>query len=226
MKKVISLLLLMLIVMAVWGLRPIQAASTTFSVEDVIGNIGSEIEVTVSLNEAIDFVSGNFTLEYDNTKLEYVDYTNGKILDDSAMNVVKNDDTQGIIAIGYVSDPTIEIKTKEAGSLITIKFKVIATTESQTYVKFNCTSLTNEDGEEVANTVKNGTVSISKMSAYISSASEETETITKDSSNDNTPSAATTKLPQTGEKTNYLVFLGIVIVAIISYKKYKEYKEI
>jgi LPXTG-motif cell wall-anchored protein len=150
--------------------KTVKAVDTAeFKVGIASGEKDDTVEVTVSLENDSNFVAGNYELDFDSTKLEYVSYTNGQILNEAGMSIVSdNDVSNGKVIIAYTANPTEKSHDREKGSLITVKFKIITDTLGKTDLTFSCSTLKQEDGTDVPVNVTNGYVDVIKKVKSVS----------------------------------------------------------
>ena len=140
---------------------PVRAAdSDIFSITDATGKQNDEVTVYINLDKELEFAAADLTIEYDKTKLEYVNYTQLEILNKSAMHIVNNNDDTGKIAIGYVSNPNPSDLIKNPGQVLSITFRIKTDTEETTKLNMVCTSLKTDAGESINVASKQSTVTI------------------------------------------------------------------
>ena len=140
------------------------ADNVNFSLSNAEGKYGDEVTVYLSLNNNSDFVSGDWTIQYDNKKLQYVNYNELEILKTGEMNAVKNNPDNGKIAIGYVADPTSDNWNKAPGKVLSVTFKIITSEPGTTNLTLTNSSLKKDSGERISSTTTNGTVKIGETS--------------------------------------------------------------
>lgn len=232
-RKMIKIIICMMIAICLFSTINISKAAdeVAFSVSSASGKSGDEVTININLDTASNFASANFVLEYDTTKLTYVSYTEGEVLETAAMCIVNNNSDTGKIAIGYIADPTATDQTKEPGNMLKIVFRIESTTTETTDLNLVCAELKDDPGTDIANTINQGKIEISGTSN--SSENEQiagtntvnTNTSTNTSATDNTK--ADKVLPNSG-LTNKIFIIGIIVIscAIVSYKKYQYFKGI
>jgi hypothetical protein len=123
--------------------KTVKAVDTAeFKVGIASGEKDNTVEITISLENDSNFVAGNYELDFDSSKLEYVSYTNGQILNEAGMSIVSdNEVSNGKVIIAYTANPTEKSHNREKGSLITVKFKIITDTLGKTDLTFSCSTL-------------------------------------------------------------------------------------
>ena len=130
-RKLINIIIIFIMIQGVFAITSYCEASydkASFSVSSATGDVGEEVSINVDLKNVSDFVSANLVLMYDTNVLEYVSYKEGKVLQDGAMKIVKNNSEEGKIAIGYVSNPSDEEQIVQSGNILSIVFKIKNTT--------------------------------------------------------------------------------------------------
>ena len=237
--KMIKIIICMMIAICLFSTINVSKAvdEVAFSVSSTSGKSGDEVTININLDTASNFASANFVLEYDTTKLTYVSYTEGEVLETAAMCIVNNNPDTGKIAIGYIADPTATDQTKEPGNMLKIVFRIESTTTETTDLNLVCSELKDDPGTDIPNTINQGKIEISGTSN--SSENEQiagtntinTNTSTSTNTSANTSGTDNTKtdkvLPNTG-LSNKVFIIGVIIIscAIVSYRKYQYFKGI
>ena len=234
-RKMIKIIICMMIAICLFSTINISKAAdeVAFSVSSASGKSGDEVTININLDTASNFASANFVLEYDTTKLTYVSYTEGEVLETAAMCIVNNNSDTGKIAIGYIADPTATDQTKEPGNMLKIVFRIESTTTETTDLNLVCAELKDDPGTDIPNTINQGKIEISgngnssenEQIAGTNTVNTNTSTSTNTSATDNTK--ADKVLPNSG-LTNKIFIIGIIVIScvIVSYKKYQYFKGI
>lgn len=233
--KMIRIMALIMIMLCLFSTINVSKAADTvaFSVSSASGKSGDEVTININLDTVSNFASANFVLEYDTTKLTYVSYTKGEVLETAAMCIVNNNPDTGKVAIGYIADPTATDQTKAPGNMLKIVFKIESTTTETTNLNLVCSELKDDPGTDIPNTINQGKIEITGNS----NSSENEQIAGTNTINTNTNANASTSekdnteadkvLPNTG-LSNKVIIIGIIVIsfAIVSYKKYKYLKGI
>ena len=179
------------------------------------------------MDKEIAFASADLTVEYDNSKLEYVKYTELDLFKQSAMNIVKNNSETGKIAIGYVSDPYSANAIKKAGQMLSITFKIKPNVTEDFKINLKCTSMKTDSGENIQVSEAQSEISIITKSNNIkpNESSENNKNIENEASKINSSDSkkSNNAFPKTGKGLNWIIIL-IILSSIIGYFSYKKYK--
>ena len=160
-RKIINIIVIFVIMQGIFLFYNICAASNekvSFSVSNGVGKVGEEVSIEVKLNNDSNFSSANLVLNYNPEHLEYVSHAEGEVLKTGAMCIVKNNSETGKIAIGYIGDPSNTDITIKAGQILKVVFKIKSNIEETTELKLECTSLKNDAGNDIINTITNGKI--------------------------------------------------------------------
>lgn len=161
--KIVIVLLVIALLIKIIPINISKATSNTiFKVISQDGQVGDEITVSIDMANEAEFAAGNFELTYDNSKLEYVSYDKGAILNTGIMALVNPDTENSKISIAYTANPADTNQLKSAGNLLKVKFKIKDNAQGIATVLFNCTILKKSDGTEVENSIEQDNVSILK----------------------------------------------------------------
>ena len=166
-KKVILTILISLIIFTIllpYALESKVVAQNTvdFEVSSKTTAEGEQITISVDMKDASNFAAGNFTLNYDKSKLKYISSTKGQVLEDGMMAMIENNDVAGKISIAYTADPENKTQLKQAGNLFTVTFKVIGGKGTNADLKLQCTTLKVKDGTAIPYTIKQGTIYVAE----------------------------------------------------------------
>ena len=225
------ILSLILIVVLITSFSIVNAADNSiFSITNGQGYKNGEVTVFIKLEKELEFASADLVLEYDTSKLEYVKYNALSILNDSAMNIVKNNSDTGKIAIGYVSNPEDAVKKKKPDQILSITFKIKANENESTNLILRCTTLKTDAGDSIE-----AVDSQSKITVIGKSSSNNNNNNNNEQRNNNTslnvvnpPKEASSPLPYTGNRISIIVVPMIIftIGSLCFYKKYNNLKDI
>lgn len=218
--KILKIAIFFIIIVCLLSINNITRAtdSVIFSVISNRGKSGDEVIIDINLDTVANFASANFVLEYDTTKLEYVTYYKGEILETATMCVVKNNSDTGKVAIGYVANPTDPNQTKQPGNILKVVFKIISDDTEITNLNLSCTELKDDPGTDIVNTINQGKIEIIKNGNL-----QEKDKITnKTDSNEDNSLSDITIFPKAGF-TNKVWVIEIILIffLIVSYRKYK-----
>ena len=246
-RKIINIIMFFIIIQGIFAVSTYCQANSekvNLSVSSATAKVGDEVSIDINLNNNSNFVSANLILNYDTEELEYVSYTEGKVLKEGAMKIVKNNSETGKVAIGYVGNPTGDETTVESGNILKIVFKVKTNFEKETNLKLECTSLKDKDGADIASVITNGKIekAASKDENSTENKNEEVtdnekdnndNKVTNDDKNNNnnkTPnnsnnnvtnnSQAQTNIPHAGiSEKIMLIMTCLILLSIFLYKK-------
>lgn len=123
--------------------------NANFKVENVTGQVGETVSVKIDMLNDVDFLSGNFTIDYDPTRLEYVNYRLDKELEEKYNIVVNSIKQQGKIKIGYLTKKLEISYLKNAGNMMTVEFTIKDKALYENKVIFSTQTLKDSNGETV-----------------------------------------------------------------------------
>ena len=139
----------------------VEEEKVTFEISDITANANDEITINIKMIEDASFVAGNFELLYDSEKMEYIKYEKGQILEEAAMSIVNNNESDSKVSIAYVSDPQNETNCIPKGELIKITFKINETvSNTKISPQFECSTLKDKEGNDIKFTINQGTITI------------------------------------------------------------------
>lgn len=186
-KKLKFLIMFFLIIQCVFVIfnycKAASGEKVSFSVSNATGKIGDEVSIDIKLNDRATFVSTNLVLNYDNEVLEYISHTEGEILKNGAMNIVKNNSEQGKVALGYVASPSEGDEIIYPGKILTIVFKLKSNLEKETDLKLECTSLKNKEGSNITSIITNGRIEKLKDNTNGNDNTNNNDSVTGDNNN-------------------------------------------
>lgn len=158
MKKFISGLLILCLIMFSFSI-PIYstaASSANISVDNVSGNRGDTVSVSVKISRNSNIQALGFNLNYDKDVLELVSATKGEVT--ATTQTIVNTRTLGKVVFSCVSSSS---PITVAGSLVDIEFKIKATaTYGNSTVKVNVTEASDGDFNSVNMIVQDGYVAV------------------------------------------------------------------
>ena len=247
MKKVIKICVMIVFCICIFAKGVYAADSNIFSMTNATGSKGDEVILYINLDKELEFASADIVLEYDTSKLEYVEYDELDILKKSAMNIVKNNSDTGKIAIGYVSNPDTTSLVKSPGQMLSITFRIKGDEGDTIKLNLKCTSLKKDSGENIqVDDVQSEIKVVAKINGETPTSTDsdtktdtktdtdiktDTKTNTDDNkieSKENNQKAPKTVLPKTGSEVSIISILLILCTIIIFYfyKKYIYLKNI
>lgn len=128
-----------------------------FKLNQVETKIGDEINIELTLTNEKAFLSVDFVVNYDSTKLEYVSYTKGNI---ENFTIYANESEKGKIKIAGIQDPAQSRTVSANTSLIKLEFKVIDGNGTESNIELGCDSLYVSETETALTVQNNGKVTI------------------------------------------------------------------
>ena len=165
-KMCISILIVMILFASLNISNFKSIANTTANIVVDTKNIvqGHEVEVNIKLQNDVDFSAANFILAYDSNILQYKRYTVGNTLKktDGSTNgtVLINENINGEIKIGYMSDVTQASETKKVGTILKLVFLVKSGAGTTSNIELEATTLKKDDGTNVSANITNGKLRI------------------------------------------------------------------
>lgn len=137
-----------------------NAKGIAFEINNIKCSKEEEIEVAINLDNETDFVAANFEMPYDGKNMEYVNYKIGNSLENGAMTLVNNNESENKVYIGFVAKPGEETVIPK-GNLVTLKFRIKENAENKKInTEFNCTTLKQKNGEDVLFNIRQGVIEI------------------------------------------------------------------
>ena len=222
MRKKISIIILLIVLLLSICTKVKAADDNIFSITDAEGSKDDEVTLYINLDKELEFASADLVLEYDTSKLEYVKYTELDIFKESAMNIVKNNSDTGKIAIGYVSNPNSQDLNKSPGQMLSITFKIKSNISEVVSVNLKCTSLKNDAGESIQ-------VDDAQSKITIATNNSDEQNENQDKNNTDGKNVEKTKentskqvLPYAGKGVGIVIMLFTIL--IISYYFYRKNK--
>ena len=177
--KPCSVLLTLLLVLSMCGGMLVfssQAATApALSVESKTVAAGDTVTVTVSLTNATAVYGGNFTLQYDNTKLEAQSFTYGSIVSGHTKNCNLDYQSAGnLIRFTFSGANALP----NDGALVTITFKAKESVSGAATLQFTAYRMYDVNGAAITSTAAtNGAVTVSAPTAENPALSVESKTV-------------------------------------------------
>lgn len=158
-----ALLMLVSVVFSVPATSVFAAGTPTLSAENKTVDAGSEFTVNVNIKNATSVYNGNFTLQYDSSKLEVESYKYGSIFNEHTRNCNLNYQSTGN-QIRFTFSGAYALTGD--GTLVTFTFRAKENVSGTSSLNFTAYKIYDENGISLSPTVTNGSVSISeKVSA-------------------------------------------------------------
>ncbi len=236
MKKLLSIIITVVLILNLFAVTALADNKVVLTLEAETGEVyaGEEFTVNLTISDNSKLAAAVIDLNYDASKLEYIDASVGGIVDSSAMQSInKIEDEKTCIRFSYLS--TADSITAE-GVLMTVKFKALDNAEGTANLTVsisNPADFVAEDLSRIEYTVKNTVILIKndnipkeESSTEIVSTTQAEEKTTIVNENENTDD-------NDGEDYWWIiaivvfgiVVLGIAIVMFVSSKKKKEKEE-
>ncbi len=158
-----ALLMLVSVAFSVPATSVFAAGTPTLSAENKTVDAGSEFTVNVNIKNAASVYNGNFTLQYDSSKLEVESYKYGSIFNEHTRNCNLNYQSTGNQIRFTFSGAYALIGD---GILVTFTFRAKENVSGTSSLNFTAYKIYDENGISLSPTAANGSVSISeKISA-------------------------------------------------------------
>lgn len=158
-----ALLMLVSVAFSVPATSVFAAGTPTLSAENKTVDAGSEFTVNVNIKNATSVYNGNFTLQYDNSKLEVESYKYGSIFNEHTRNCNLNYQSTGN-QIRFTFSGAYALTGD--GTLVTFTFRAKENVSGSSLLNFTAYKIYDENGISLSPTATNGSVSISeKVSA-------------------------------------------------------------
>ena len=163
-KFILAFTLMIVLVLTVLPFTTVEAAQIAkFKVDSASCKIGDTVTVKIDMLNAVDFAAGNFTIDYDSTKLKLISNNEnnivlGEVLLTNYMISINNIEKEGKIKIAYVANPQDESHVKQAGNILTLVFECVSAEGKNTSVDFSAPTLKERDGEDVNTKVEQGII--------------------------------------------------------------------
>ncbi len=154
---ILTLLLVAALLVSTFCILSVSAASSvTYTASNASGKTGDTVTVNVSVSKGSNLWGCKLSLLYDSSKLQYVSCSKGELA--SAGSVTHNSSNSEIAFAGQVETS----KVANGGVIFSVKFKILAASGSSTVTMKAYGSGNNIDsnGQELAFSTKNGTVSV------------------------------------------------------------------
>lgn len=135
------------------------ASAPALSVENVTAESGTEVSIAVKLTNSSGVYNGNFTLQYDSSKLEAVSYTYGNIFNEHTRNCNLNYQSTGN-QIRFTFSGAYALTGD--GTLITFTFNVKDDASGNAELNFTAYKMYDENGISLSPTATNGHISIAE----------------------------------------------------------------
>ncbi len=163
-KSILAFTLMIVLVLTVLPFATVKAAQiANFKVDSASCKVGDTVTVKIDMLNAVDFAAGNFTIDYDSTKLKLISNNEnnivlGEVLLTNYMISINNIEKEGKIKIAYVANPQDESHVKQAGNILTLVFVAVDDSNDESYVNFSAPILKERDGEDVKTEVEQGVI--------------------------------------------------------------------
>ncbi len=163
-KFILAFTLMIVLVLTVLPFTTVEAAQiANFKVDSASCKIGDTVTVKIDMLNAVDFAAGNFTIDYDSTKLKLISNNEnnivlGEVLLTNYMVSINNIEKEGKIKIAYIANPQDESHVKQAGNILTLVFECVSAEGKNTSVDFSAPTLKERDGEDVNTKVEQGII--------------------------------------------------------------------
>ena len=163
-KFILAFTLMIVLVLTVLPFKTVEAAQiANFKVDSASCKIGDTVTVKIDMLNAVDFAAGNFTIDYDSTKLKLISNNEnnivlGEVLLTNYMVSINNIEKEGKIKIAYIANPQDESHVKQAGNILTLVFECVSAEGKNTSVDFSAPTLKERDGEDVNTKVEQGII--------------------------------------------------------------------
>ena len=163
-KSILAFTLMIVLVLTVLPFTTVKAAQiANFKVDSASCKVGDTVTVKIDMLNAVDFAAGNFTIDYDSTKLKLISNNEnnivlGEVLLTNYMISINNVEKEGKIKIAYVANPQDESHVKQAGNILTLVFVAVDDSNDESYVNFSAPILKERDGENVKTEVEQGVI--------------------------------------------------------------------
>ncbi len=129
----------------------------SFKLNQVETKVGDIINVELILQNERAFLSSDFIITYDVTKLNYLSSTNGNI---ENFTVYANKSSEGIVKIAGIQDPAQSRIVPANTILIVLQFEILSGRGTQTNLELDCESLYTSETVKAETTKTSGVVTI------------------------------------------------------------------
>lgn len=163
-KFILAFTLMIELVLTVLPFTTVEAVQiANFKVDSASCKIGDTVTVKIDMLNAVDFAAGNFTIDYDSTKLKLISNNEnnivlGEVLLTNYMISINNIEKEGKIKIAYIANPQDESHVKQAGNILTLVFECVSAEGKNTSVDFSAPTLKERDGDDVNTKVEQGII--------------------------------------------------------------------
>src|SRR5574344_1688837 len=163
MKKKIMMILLIVIICTIFIVSIFinrsfaDATPAVFKLNQVETTVGKKVEIELILVNEKSFLSTDFVVNYDSTKLEYVSYTKGNI---ENFTIYANESEKGKIKIAGIQDPAQSRVVDANTSLIKLEFNIIDGKGTESNIELDCESLYVTETEKELTIQNDGKVTI------------------------------------------------------------------
>ena len=163
-KFILAFTLMIVLVLTALPFTTVEAAQiANFKVDSASCKIGDTVTVKIDMLNAVDFAAGNFTIDYDSTKLKLISNNEnnivlGEVLLTNYMISINNIEKEGKIKIAYIANPQDESHVKQAGNILTLVFECVSAEGKNTSVDFSAPTLKERDGDDVNTKVEQGII--------------------------------------------------------------------
>ncbi|MCH5191030.1 MAG: Ig-like domain-containing protein [Oscillospiraceae bacterium] len=145
-----------IIIISTFLVFPASAASIKYSASSASGTQGSTVTINVNLSGGVELWGSSVRLGYDSSKLQYVSSNTGSVVASGSLNNTGS-------SVNFAGNLD-KAKAKNGGTVFSVTFKILMSSGSSTLTvsstggKDNC----DYNGDEVAYTTSNGTVTVTK----------------------------------------------------------------
>jgi hypothetical protein len=137
---VVFILIILLFIITLNFLNKSFADETpaAFKLNQVETKVGDVINVELILQNERAFLSSDFVITYDVTKLNYLSFSNGNIQN---FTIYANESSEGTIKIAGIQDPAQSRVVSANTILIVLQFEILSGRGTQTNLELDCESL-------------------------------------------------------------------------------------
>ncbi|MFA5948480.1 MAG: lamin tail domain-containing protein [Candidatus Gracilibacteria bacterium] len=137
--------------------------AVTLNIAEDNSNVGDNINAVVSVDSALDMYAYGFEINYNPDVLNFVSATEGAFLKSggvsTSFNAAKQDGVEGVLIVGNARMQNPPTGVDGAGSLFTIVFEVVGTSENPTGVTFGPQSFVSDTLGNAASALNGDSIS-------------------------------------------------------------------
>lgn len=156
---IMSVLMIVSMLVPISGVTVSAATVPTLLAESVTAESATEVSIAVKITNSSGVYNGNFTLQYDNSKLEAVSYSYGNIFNEHTRNCNLNYQSTGN-QIRFTFSGAYALTGD--GTLITFTFNVKENVFGNAALNFTAYKMYDENGLSLSPTATNGHISIAE----------------------------------------------------------------